>query len=187
MKITRTFSIPIQETAARERVAAFCRKSGHKQLPGSDSELHFQRGSLSDILFSFNPTRWPCVVNVYIIAKAGLSQIKVEAEISTDPTEWRFGEELLTAELNLLESAVAINKIQIYDVGDLKKRVAAFVFRIVGILASFLITIILGVFTGLFAYIKLNISILGALAIGAGVLLVFGALLVAFWGRRKKT
>jgi uncharacterized membrane protein YagU involved in acid resistance len=186
MKIIRTFDIPIPESIARERVAAFCRKSSYRQLSDSDGMVHYKRGSLSGALFSFNPTCWPCTVNVYIMSETGSAKVKIEAEISTDPAESSFGAELLTAELNLLESAVNTNEIKSYDVGDLKKRVAAYVFYIVRVFASFLFSVILGIFAGLFAYIKLNLTILSASAIGAGVLLVFGGLLLAFWGRREK-
>jgi hypothetical protein len=186
MKIIRSFSSQISETIARERVAAFCRKSGYRQLPDSDGVVHYQRGSICGTLFSFDPTRWPCTMNVFIMSEAGSSKVRVEAEISTDPTERSFGAELLTAELGLLESAVTANEIKSYDVSDLKKRVAAYVFYILRVFASFLFSVILGVFAGLFAYIQLDLSILSASAIGAGVLLVFGGLLLAFWSRRKK-
>ena len=186
MKIIRTFDTPIPESIDRERIAAFCRKLGYRQLSDSAGMSNYQRGSISGALFSFNPTRWPCSLKVYIMAKAGSSKVRVEAEISTDPTESRFGAELLTAELVMLESAVTANEIKSYDVSDLKKRVAAYVFYIVRVFASFLFSVILSIFTGLFAYIKLNLSIFSASAIGAGVLLIFGGLLMVFWGRRKK-
>jgi uncharacterized membrane protein YagU involved in acid resistance len=186
MKILRIFSAQISETVARERVAAFYRKSGFRQRSDSDGVVHYQRGSISGTLFSFNPTRWPCTMNVFIMSEAGSSKVRVEAEISTDPTERSFGAELLTAELGLLEFAVTANEIKTYNVSDLKKRVAAYVFYIVRVFVSFLFSVILGIFAGLFAYIKLNLSILSASAIGAGGLLVFGGLLMVFWGRRKK-
>ena len=110
----------------------------------------------------------------------------MEAEISTDPTEKGFAEELVTTEFSLLETAITMNEFKTYNVTGLKKRIAAHVYRIVGIFASFMFSIILG-WLSVFAYIKLNLSMFGASAIGAGILLLIAAIFLVLWGKQKKT
>jgi uncharacterized membrane protein YagU involved in acid resistance len=111
----------------------------------------------------------------------------MEAEISTDPTEKRFAEELVSAEFSLLETAISMNEFKTYDVSALKKKIAAHFYRVVGIFASFIFSVILGIVSGLFAYIKLNLSVFGASAIVAGVLLLMAAIFLILWRKQKKT
>lgn len=182
----RSFNVPVPETDVRQRAAAFFTQAGYRQIPDSGGSLHFMRGSTQGTLTSFDPTRWACIVNVGIQSEGTSSVIKVEVGISSDPTEKHFAEELLTAEFNLLGIAVTKNEFKTFDITNLKKRVNTHVSRVAGIFSSFLITLILAVVAGLFASIDLSLSIVTASATGAGVLLIFGGLLLAFWGRRKK-
>jgi hypothetical protein len=187
MKIVRSFFAPISEVIVRERFVTFLTEADYRQQPDSNGYLHFRRGSKIGELFNFNPQRWACDVHVYIKSEESSSEINMEAEISTDPTEKGFAEELVTAEFSLLEAAIITNEFKTYNVNALKKRIAAHVYRIVGIFTSFTFSIILGIIAGLFTYIKLNLSMFGASAIGAGVLLLLIAIFLVLWREQKKT
>ena len=99
-----------------------------------------------------------------------------EAKIASDPTEKRFAAELLTAEFNLLETAVTANEIKTFDTGGLKKKVAAHVFRIVMASAAMMISAVIGVIAGALSFFSLNVPVWGAAAIGAGFMLITAAL-----------
>lgn len=187
MKIVRSFPVPVSETVVRERAKTCLTQAGYRQQPDSTGYLHFRRGSNIGTLFNFNPQRWACDVQVHIKSEERSSEINMEAEISTDPTEKGFAEELVTAEFSFLETAITMNEFKTYNVTGLKKRIAAHVYRIVGIFTSFMFSIILGIVAGLFAYIKLNMSMFGASAIGAGILLAIAAIFLVLWGKQKKT
>jgi hypothetical protein len=187
MKIVRSFSAPIPESAARECAVTFLTQAGYKQQSDSGNYLRFRRGSTIGALINFNPRRWQCEINIHIISNESSSEIHIEAEISTDPTEKRFAEELLTAEFSLLEATITTNEFKTFDISDLKKKIKSHVYRIVGIFISFMFSIILGIVVGLFASIDLDISILGASVIGAGVLLLMFTIFLVLWGRQKKT
>ena len=187
MKIVRSFPAPVSETVVSERAVTCLTQAGYNKQPDSSGDLHFRRGYIIGALANFNPQKWACDVYIRIKSEESSSEIKVEAEIFTDPTEKRFGEELLTAELSLLEAAVTLNEFKTYDVSALKKRITAHVYRTVGIFASFIFSIILVIAAGLFAYTRLDISILVASVIGAGVLLLLTAIFLVLWGKQKKT
>ena len=187
MKIIHSFSTVISETIVRARAVTFLTQAGYRQKSDSDSYIRYKRGSVIGALSSFNPQRWACDVSVRIKSEGNSSGINIEAEISSDPTENRFAEELITAEISLLEAAVTLNEFKTYDVSALKKRITAHVYRTVGIFASFIFSIILGIAAGLFAYTRLDISILVASVIGAGVLLLLTAIFLVLWGKQKKT
>jgi hypothetical protein len=187
MKIVRSFSAPIPESAARERAATFLTQAGYIQLSDSGNYLHFRRGSTIGALINFDPRRWQCEVNIHIISNESPSEIHVEAEISTDPTEKRFAEELLTTEFSLLEAAITTNEFKTFDISELKKKIKSHVYRIAGIFTSFMFSIILGIVVGLFASIDLNIAILDASVLGAGVSLLMFTIFILLWGRQKKT
>jgi hypothetical protein len=186
MKIERSFSTQIDKTTARARAAAFLMLAGYRPLPDSGDNLYFTRGSVSGAFANFNPTRWACTAYVNFVTNGADSTVNIVGIISSDPTEKRFAEELLTAEFKLLEDAVQKNEIKPYDINDLKKRITAHVYRIVGIFACFLFIIIFGIITGLYTSINFGISMLGATAIGAGVFLILSALFLVFWKRQKK-
>ena len=186
MKIIRSFYAPISETIARQRAVAFFTQSGYRQLPDSGGYLHFKRGSIIGTLSNFNPTRWTCAANVRVTSEASLSEINMETKITNDPFEKCFAEELLTAEFSRLEAAVTTNEFNTLDVGDLRKKIASYVYRIVGLFAGFLISVVLGIIAGLFALTTLNISTLATSAIGAGVFLILTAICLVAWGRQKK-
>ena len=116
-----------------------------------------------------------------------MSEINIEAEISTDPTEKRFAEELITAEFSLLEAAITLNEFKTYYVSGLKKKIAAHVYHVVGIFTAFVFAVILGIVGGLFAYVELDISLFGASAIGVGILLLIAAVFLMIWRKQKKT
>ena len=187
MKIVRSFSAPVSEVVVRERAKTFLTQAGYRQQPDSDSYLHFKRGSNIGALSNFNPQKWACAVYVRLKSKGNSSEIDVEAEISTDPTEKRFAEELITAEFNLLEAAVTLNEFKTYDVSALKKKIAAHFYRVVGIFTSFMFSVILGIVAGLFIYVKFNFSEFAASAIGAGILLLMAAIFLILWRKQKKT
>jgi hypothetical protein len=176
MKISRSFYAPITEAIARERAVTFLFQAGYRQLPDFNGYLRFKRGSILGALSNFNPTRWACAASVRVTSEAGLSKVNVETKITSDPFEKRFAAELLTAELNRLEAAVATNEFNIFHVGDLRKRIASHVYRVVGLFAGILISAVLGIFAGIFALAKFNLSPLAASAIGAGVFSILVAL-----------
>ena len=125
-------------------------------------------------------------MNVQVTSDTGMSKINVENQITNDPFEKRFAEELLTAEFILLEAAVSKNEFNVFDVGDLKKRIASHVYRIVGLFAGFILSLVLGIITGIFTLNKLSISSLAASLIGAGVFLALMAICLVAWRRQKK-
>jgi uncharacterized membrane protein YagU involved in acid resistance len=187
MKIVRSFSVSVSKTVVRECSVTCLTQAGYRQQPDSNGYLHFRRGSKIGALFNFNPQRWACDVHIHIKSEESSSEINMEAEISTDPTEKRFAEELVSAEFSLLETAISMNEFKTYDVSALKKKIAAHFYRVVGIFASFIFSVILGIVSGLFAYIKLNLSVFGASAIVAGVLLLMAAIFLILWRKQKKT
>jgi hypothetical protein len=187
VKIGRSFSAPISETAARERVVVFLTQADYRQLPDFGGHLHFKRGSIIGTLSNFNPTCWACAAHVLITSKeTGLSEINVETQIAHDPFEKRFAEELLTAEFSRLEAAVTANEFNAFDVVDLRRRIASHVYRVVGLFAGFVISIVLGTFAGIFALTTLNISPLAASAIGAVVFVMLVAICLVVCRRQKK-
>jgi len=185
MKIMRSFSAQIPESAARECAVTFLTQAGYKRQFDSGNYLRFRRGSTIGVLINFNPRRWQCEVNIHIMPNERSSEIHVEAEISTDPTEKRFAEELLTAEFSSLEAAIITNEFKTFDISELKKKIKSHVYRIGGIFTSFMFFIILGIVVGLFASIDLDISILGASVFGAGVLLLMFTIFMVLWRRQK--
>ena len=186
MKIVRSFNAPISEPAARERIVAFLTLAGYRQFSISDDDLHFKRGSIIGTISSFNPTRWASSVKIRVTFDAGMSKIDVEIDITHDPLEKRFAEELSAAEFNLLEAAVTTNEIKVLDVSNLRKNIASHVYRIVGLFAGFMLSIILGIIIGMFTFTRFNISAFAASAIGAGVLLAVAAICLIVWKRQKK-
>ena len=125
-------------------------------------------------------------MNVQVTSDTGMSKINVENQITNDPFEKRFAEQLLTAEFILLEAAVSKNELSVFDVGDLRKRIASHVYRIVGLFAGFLLSLVLGIITGISTLIKLSISSLAASLAGAGVFLALVAICLVAWRRQKK-
>jgi hypothetical protein len=187
MKIVRSFSATVSETIVRERAIIFLTQAGYGQRPDSSGYLYFKRGSNIGTLSNFNPQHWACELHLRIKPEGSLSEINVEGEISTDPTEKHFAEELLTAEFSLLEAAITTNEFKTFDISELKKKIKSHVYRIVGIFTSFMFSIILGIVVGLFTSIDLDISILGASVIGAGVLLLMFTIFLVLWRKQKKT
>ena len=181
MKIIHSFSAPISENIARQRIVAFFNKAGYRQLPDSSGYLHFKRGSIIGTLSNFNPTRWLCIVKVSITSEASSSEINVEAKITNDPTEKRFAEELLTAEFKCLEGAVSINEFNTFDTCYLRKRIAAYVYRVVGLYTGLIISAVFGIIAGTFAITTNHISPLAALVIGAGVFLILVVICLVAW------
>jgi hypothetical protein len=187
MEFQSTFTTTIPAATARERIAAFLVQAGYKQLPGADGGLYFKRGSTWGTLSSFNPMKWACAATINIKSEGTSSQINTTAEISSDPTEKHFAEELLTEELGLLEAAVTTNVFNIFDVSDLKKKIAGHVSRIVLVSAALMISAVIGVIAGAFASFSLNIHLIGSTAIGIGFLIITGALFAVILRRQKKT
>lgn len=186
MKVCRSFSAPISENVARQRAVDFLAQAGYTQLLNSGGSLHFCRGSIIGTLSSFNPTRWACTVNVRVTSEASLSEIDVETIITNDPFEKRFAEELLTSEFSRLEAAVTANEFNTFDASDVRKRIASYVYRVVGLFAGFIISVVLGVIAGMFALTTLNIPPLAASAIGVGFFLILVTICLVAWGRQKK-
>ena len=187
MEFQSTFTTTIPAATARERIAAFLVQAGYKQLPGADGGLYFKRGSTWGTLSSFNPMKWACAATINIKSEGTSSQINTTAEISSDPTEKHFAEKLLTEELGLLEAAVTTNVFNIFDVSDLKKKIAGHVSRIVLVSAALMISAVIGVIAGAFASFSLNIHLIGSTAIGIGFLIITGALFAVILRRQKKT
>ena len=187
MKIIHSFSTVISETIVRARAVTFLTQAGYRQKSDSDSYIRYKRGSVIGALSSFNPQKWACDVSVRIKSEGNSSGINIEAEISSDPTEKRFAEELMTAEISLLEAAVTLNQFKTYDVSALKGRIASHFYRIVGIFASFMFSVILGIVAGVFVYVKFRISMFGASAIGAGILILMAVIFLVLWAKQKKT
>jgi hypothetical protein len=187
MKIECVFSAAIPDAVARERVTTFLVQAGCKQLPNSaDGSLLFQRGSLWGMLTSFDPGRWSCAFSVKIKSEGPSSILNIEAEIATDPTEKHFAAELLTAEFNLLETAVTANEIKSFDTGSLKKRIAAHVARIVMISAAMMTSAVIGVIAGAFSSFSLKFTLLASTTIGIGFLVITAALFALILRRQKK-
>jgi hypothetical protein len=187
MEFERTFNTTILEATARERIAAFFVQAGYKRLPYANGGLHFKRGSTWGTLSSFNPMKWACAATINIKSEGTSSQINTTAEISTDPTEKHFAAELLTAEFSLLEAAVTTNVFNIFDVSNLKKRIAGHVSRIVLVSAALMVSAVIGVIAGAVASFGLKISVFGSAAIGAGFLIITMALFAVILRRQKKT
>jgi hypothetical protein len=187
MKIVRSFLAPISEVIVRERFVTFLTEADYRQQPDSNGYLHFRRGSNVGAISSFNPRKWAAEVYIRIKSEGNSSEIYVKVKMSSDPTEKRFAEELLTAEFDLLEAAVTLGEFKTYDVSALKKKIATHFYRVVGIFASFIFSVILGVVAGLFIYVNFNFSEFAASATGAGILLLMAAIFLILWRKQKKT
>ena len=187
MQFERIFNTIIPAATARERIAAFLVQAGYKQMPDAASGLYFKRGSTWGTLSSFNPTKWACTATITIKSEGTSSQINTTAEISTDPTEKHFANELLTEEFGLLETAVTTNEFNTLDISDLKKRIAGHVSRIVLVSAALMISAVIGVIAGAFASFSLKIPLIGSTAIGIGFLIITAALFAVILRRQKKT
>ena len=188
MKIERFFATAITETIVRQRVIEFLKQAGYKQLLDSaGGRLLFQRGSTWGVLTGFDPKRWNCTLSVRIKPEGTGSAINIDAKIATDPTEKHFAAELLTAEFNLLETAVTTNEIKSFDTGGLKKKVAKHVSRIVLISLAIMIPAVIGVIAGALSSIVLNIPVLGAAATGAGFMLITAALFAVILRAQMKS
>jgi hypothetical protein len=185
MKIVRTLNSPISEATARERIVSFFTLAGYRQSASSDSALHFKRGSFIGTLSSFNPTKWASSVNIRITFDVGISKIDVVTQITHDPLEKRFAEELSAAEFGLLEAAVTTNEIKAFAVSNLRKNIASHVYRIVGLFAGFMLSLILGIVTGKFTFTRFNVSAFAASAIGAGVFLAVAVFCLIVWKSQK--
>jgi|GEM_PF-880874 len=186
MKIIRSLYVPISGTDATQRIMAFFNQSGYRQLPATDRYLYFKRGSIIGTLFNFNPTRWASVVNIRITLEENSSVIDVEMKITNDPFEKHFAEELLTSELDRMERAVNNGEFNALDVVDLKRRIAAYVYRIVGLFGSFLISVVLGIVAGMLSLTSFDVSKITALAIGTGVFVILLSICLVVWVRQKK-
>jgi hypothetical protein len=186
MKLVRSFYAPIPEAIARQRAVAFLSQADYRQIPDSSGYLHFKRGSIIGTLSNFNPIRWACTVNISITKKTNLSEINVETEVTNDPIEKRFAEELLTTEFSRLEAAVTTNEFNTFNVSDLRKRIASFVYRIVGLFAGFMLSIVLGIIAGMLAFTRLNVSLFSASAISVGIFLILAAICLVVWVKQKK-
>jgi hypothetical protein len=185
MKMIRPFSAQILEPVAGQRVVTFLTQAGYKQLSDSGGSLHFKRGSIIGTIFNFDPKKWACAVDVSLTSEPGSSEINVEAKITNDPFENSLAEELLTAEFNLLETACTAGEFNTFDAFDLRRRIAAYVYRVVGLFAGFIISAILGVIMGTFVLTKFAISTLAASAIGAGVFAILVAICLVMWTRQE--
>ena len=125
-----------------------------RQRPsGNASQLFWFKPAISSCPMptaACNPTKWACTAAINIKSEGTSSQINTTAEISTDPTEKHFAEELLTEEFRLLEIAVTTNEFNTFDVSDLKKRIAGHVSRIVLVSAALMISAVLSTWTSPF-------------------------------------
>lgn len=115
-----------------------------------------------------------------------MSEINVETKITNDPFEKRFAEELLNDEFSRLETAVTTNEFNTFNIGDLRRRIASHTVRVVGLFAGFIISPVVGIIAGIFAFTSLNIPPLAASAIGTGVFLIPVAICMVALGRQKK-
>ncbi len=187
MKITRSFQAAVTAPVAIQRAAAFLVKAGYRQHSSSRTGLLFRRGSLFGTLTSFDPTRWSCDVTVSAEPRADSCSVEMMADIPTDPSEKRFAEELISAELGSLEAAVAGHEVADFDVAGLKKRVSFHVYRVVGMFASLIVPAILGALA--FALATGNAGEAGSWAIALGTFIVAAAGCLLLWQRltRRRT
>jgi hypothetical protein len=186
MKIVRSFYAPISEASARQSAIVFFTQAGYRQLTDYCGYLRFKRGSIIGTLSNFSPTRWACIVKVRVTSRCSSSEINVVAQIINDPFEKRFASELLTAEFNQLDTAITTNEFNTFDVADLRRRISAYVYRVVRLFAGFIISVVLGIIAGMFALDTLTISPAPASAIGAGVFIILVAICLLVWLRKKK-
>jgi hypothetical protein len=186
MKFSRTFSAPVPEAIARERTQEYLTHFHFKQLPSSNGRLLFKRGSIWGTLFSFNPSKWACQVDINITPDANWTKIEMNAEISTDPTEKRFAEELLTAEFSLLEASISIDEKKCYNITTLQRRISGHVMRIVKVVGLSMLSVIIGIGAGQLVSKNTNVSILLSSIIGAAVSLIMMAIFQLLMGRPKE-
>ena len=126
------------------------------------------------------------MATVRVKSENSLTETNIEIEITNDPFEKRFAEELLTGEFIRLEAAITTNEFNIFDVGDLKKRISSFVYRVMGLCAGFIISSVLGINVGMSVITSLNVSVLYAWVIGAGLFLILVAICLVAWVKQKK-
>ncbi len=184
MKIERRFSLEVQDEIALQRGATFLLRSGYRQVQRSPGGATFRRGSLLGTLTSFDPRHWSCDLRISTRGATGSGELKAEAEITSDPSERRYGEELITAEFNLLEAALtADHEVNSFDVTDLKRRISLHVYRIVGLCASIAVPAVLAVFVFTLAMGRLNATT--AWAVSAATFCLAAAICLVVW--RKLT
>ena len=187
MVIVRNFSVPIAEAAARERITAFFTRSGYVLVSGDSAPLRFKRGSLFGTYSNFNPLSWAAEASVGVTPEVGQSEITVELHITSDPFEKRFASELASAELSMLENSVIKNETAAFDVAELRKRIAANVYRTVGLLAGIIISVFLGAIAGMLLYSVMALSPAASAASGTGIFLVLVAICLVVFRISLKT
>jgi hypothetical protein len=125
-------------------------------------------------------------VTARIVDEGASSRLDVKAEIASDPFEKRFAEELVVAELDMLEVAVSKNEFGAFDAGGLKKRVASHVYRVVGPVAGIFMAAVLGVIAATFAFSRPRVTPAASLGIGFGAFAVLASVCLALWARLGK-
>ncbi len=183
MRVVRSIQSPLPDAVASQRASAFLLQAGYRQLPRSGRTLGFRRGSVFGTLANFDPRRWSCEVTVGVVDEGTQCRLDVKAVIASDPFEKRFAEELMVAELSMLETAVNMNQFGAFDASALKKRIAFHVYRVVGLVASVVMPAVLGVIAATFALSRLEVTPAAGVGIGSGTFIVLAAICLALWAR----
>ena len=186
MRMARSILAPTPVDVTRQRAAAYFTLAGYRQRPDSDGCIRFTRGSIAGSATNFDPTRWGCVVNFRVIPDGNTSRVDLEVTIAADPFERRFAKELLAAEFSGVEAAIAGKAFTAVDTGDLRRRVASHVYRVVGLFAGVMFPAILGVLAGAFVLNRLSAALPAVLGVGGGVFVIFAAICLAVWYWRTK-
>jgi hypothetical protein len=176
MEICRNFFAPMPEAEARERAVAFFTGCGYKPVFDGGGIFTFERGSILGTVSNFNPKSWAGKVRVRISPGSGVADITVIARLTSDPFERSFARELLTAEIDAFEGALRKRKTGPVDTEGLKKRVAANVYRTVGLVGGVIFAAVPGVLGWLLLYRLLHYTFLLALISGIFIFLILAVL-----------
>jgi hypothetical protein len=107
MKIERTFKIPVDEAAARERVVSYFSGAGYQKVSEKGIGLSFRRGSKIGSWIALNPSQPLTIADVQIRPKGEGAEVRTDFEIKTlvkDDTH--FTEEFWDEEMRDLGTAL---------------------------------------------------------------------------------
>jgi hypothetical protein len=107
MQIERTFKIPVDEAAARERVVSYFSGAGYQKISEKGIGLSFRRGSKIGSWIALNPSQPLTIADVQIRSKGEGAEVRTDFEIKTlvkDDTH--FTEKFWDEEMRDLETAL---------------------------------------------------------------------------------
>ena len=107
MRLKKTFTIPVSEPTARQRVMSYFAEAGYQVTEGEGRILSFKRGSRMGSWFPLNPANLLSLAEIEIIPKGNNVDIKADFDVkATFKDESHFTDEFWANEIKELEIAL---------------------------------------------------------------------------------